>query len=339
MSQLAAFITGVAGESLSTDEWRFLQDARPAGLILFDRNCKTPIKVRALIDQFKDAIGRDNLLVLVDQEGGRVQRMKPPHWRKIPAAAAFGKLYRADPDSGLKAARAAAQLVARELGAVGVNMNCAPVLDMPIEGAHQVIGARAFGVELAGVVALGRAVAEGILAGGLLPAIKHMPGHGRARSDTHLELPVVTTAREELLATDFAPFKALADLPVAMTAHVVFEAIDPEQPATTSATVIKEIIRGEIGFGGLLVSDDSSMNALSGSIGDRVARMTAAGCDLALHCNGKFDEMLEVAANSPLLEGEAELRFAGAFARRQPMATFDASVALAALEQALAVQA
>ncbi len=208
--------------------------------------------MRALVDQFKDAIGRDNLLVLVDQEGGRVQRMKPPHWRKIPAAAAFGKLYRADPESGLKAARAAAQLVARELGAVGVNMNCAPVLDMPIEGAHQVIGARAFGVELAGVVALGRAVAEGILAGGLLPAIKHMPGHGRARSDTHLELPVVTTARDELLATDFAPFKALADLPVAMTAHVVFEAIDPEQPATTSATVIKEIIRGEIGFGGLL---------------------------------------------------------------------------------------
>ena len=337
MSMLSAFVTGVAGEQLTPDEWCFLQDARPCGLILFARNCRTPQQVRALIDSFKDAIGRDDLFIMVDQEGGRVQRMKPPTWRQIPSAVKFGALYRQDPENGLRAARAAAQLVATELSALGFNVNCVPVLDMPVEGAHGVIGDRAYASDPDAVVALGKAVAEGTFAGGVLPCMKHMPGHGRSTADTHHNLPVVDTQLAELEKTDFEPFRRLNFLPLAMSAHVLFNAIDPEDPATTSETVIEQVIRDRIGFDGLLFSDDASMNALAGGIGDRVRRMLAAGCDVALHCNGELPDMLEVAANSVLLEGDSERRFHAAFEARKPAVTFDASDALAAIEEAMAV--
>lgn len=335
---LSAFVTGVAGEQLTPDEWRFLQDARPCGLILFARNCRSPQQIRSLIDSFKDAIGRDDLFVMVDQEGGRVQRMKPPAFREIPSAGKFGALYKKNPENGCRAAKAAAQLVAAELAAIGFNVNCVPVLDMPVEGAHDVIGERAYGRDPNTVTALGVAVAEGMMAGGVLPCMKHMPGHGRSTVDTHHNLPVIDTQLALLEKTDFEPFRRLNYLPLGMSAHVMFNAIDPEEPATTSPIVIEQVIRQRIGFDGLLFSDNSSMNALAGRIGDRINRMLTAGCDVALHCNGQFDDMLEVAANSVLLEGDAERRFHAAFEARKPASAFDASEAVAALDAALSMK-
>ncbi|MFO1171383.1 MAG: beta-N-acetylhexosaminidase [Hyphomicrobiaceae bacterium] len=333
MSMLAAFISGCAGETLSDAEWRFFEDARPAGLILFQRNIRTPEQVKALIARYHDAVGRDDLLVLVDQEGGRVQRLKPPHWRQLPSAAAFGVRYASDPDGAVAAARAVSQLAARELAALGFTVNCVPVLDLPVPGAHQVIGDRAYGHDIERVVALGRAVCEGTMAGGMLPVIKHIPGHGRANQDSHLTLPVIEDSLETLRATDFAPFKALAGMPLGMTAHVLITALDQSETASTSPLIVDEIIRGEIGFDGLLMCDDLSMKALRGSTGDKARRAIAAGCDIVLHCNGDMAEMVDVAANVPELEGEAERRFLAALARRKPSPAFDATAALAQLDE------
>jgi beta-N-acetylhexosaminidase len=333
---LNAFITGVAGERLGEDERRFLREAKPAGLILFARNCRDAEQIRALISDFKDAVAEDGLLVLIDQEGGRVQRLKPPLVHALPCAAAFAALHGEAPDAACRAAFLASRLLAGELLALGINTDCAPVLDVNAPGAHAVIGDRAYGSEPGPVVALGRAVADGLLAGGVLPVMKHIPGHGRAAADSHLELPVVTAGIGELAASDFATFRTLNDLPAAMTAHVVFTAVDSRAPASTSATLTRQIIRGTIGFDGLLMSDDLSMRALSGSLRARAEAVIAAGSDLALHCNGQLDEMREVAAGVPRLSGRALERFQRARAAMGRVQAFDVAEAEAALGVVLA---
>jgi beta-N-acetylhexosaminidase len=334
-----AFITGVAGEALTEEERRFVREARPAGLILFARNCREAEQIRALVADFKAAAGDDRALVLVDQEGGRVQRLKPPVARRLPPARAFATMHAADPEAAVRAAYAVSRLVASELIALGINTNCAPVLDVPCEGAHDIIGDRAYGREPATVIALGRAVAGGLLAGGVLPVVKHVPGHGRAGADSHLDLPVVDTGAAELERTDFVPFRALADLPAAMTAHVVFSAIDAGAPASVSRVVTQTIIREAIGFDGLLMSDDLSMKALSGSLRSRAEAVIRAGSDLALHCNGNLDEMREVVEGVPALEGKALVRLERARTALQASATLDIAEAEAALDLALATVA
>jgi beta-N-acetylhexosaminidase len=277
-------------------------------VILFARNVADPVQVRRLSEAAREAVGSD-ILVLVDQEGGRVRRLEPPHWRALPAAAAYGRLYAVGPAEACRIARLAAQLTAAELQACGINTNCVPVLDVPAPGSHGIIGDRAYGAAAEQVAALGRAVAEGHIAGGVLPVMKHMPGHGRATKDSHLELPVVMAPRAELERTDYAAFRACADLPAAMTAHVVFEAVDSDRPASTSARVIADVVRGAIGFSGLLMSDDLGMRALSGSIAERARDALAAGCDLALVCSGDPADTEAVAAVAPQLGGAALARF------------------------------
>lgn len=309
-----AFITGLAGFELTRDERAFLAEHHPAGVILFSRNiCDAP-QVRRLIGDVLAAIGTHRTLVLVDQEGGRVQRIRPPLAHQLPPAASFAALHAVEPEAALGAARTVARLCADDLSALGINCNCAPVLDVPVPGAHDIIGDRAYGDLPERIVALARAVAEGLMDGGVLPVIKHIPGHGRATADSHLELPVVRTALDQLAASDFIPFRHLAHLPAAMTAHVVFTSIDPENPASTSAAVIRDIIRGSIGFDGLLMSDDLSMKALTGALAERTRAVLDAGSDLALHCNGDLAEMRAVAAASPALTGAARARFERALA-------------------------
>ncbi len=327
----SAFITGLAGLTLSGEEAAFLARTQPAGLILFARNCDTPDQIRALIAEARDAIGADDVLVLIDQEGGRVQRLRPPHWRALPPAANYAALALRDAERATHAARLAAQLTAQDLLALGINTNCAPVLDVPVPGSHDIIGDRAYGKTPGDIIRLGRAVAEGYLAGGVLPVIKHIPGHGRATADSHLELPAVATARADLEATDFVPFRALRDIPAAMTAHVVFTSIDASAPASTSAIVHREILRGSIGYDGLLMSDDLSMKALTGRMQDRAAAVIAAGSDLALHCNGNLEEMTAVAAGVPNLAGDALSRFQRAVAvigQHQPFVMAEAEACL-----------
>jgi beta-N-acetylhexosaminidase len=249
-----------------------------------------------------------------------VQRLGPPLWPVYPPGAVFGSLYDRDPALGLKAARLSNRLIAADLTELGITVDCLPLADVPVAGADAVIGNRAYGTEPTKVAAIARAVTEGLEQGGILPVLKHIPGHGRATADSHFRLPTVDTSREELERTDFAAFLPLADLPMAMTAHVVFSALDPAQPATTSATIIEQVIRGSIGFQGLLMSDDVSMNALAGSIAERTRAIVAAGCDMVLHCNGKLDEMREVAGQAPELSGKALQRAHRALAsRKQPM--------------------
>jgi beta-N-acetylhexosaminidase len=328
-----AFITGVAGLSLSADERAFLAAERPWGLILFARNCDTPNQIIDLGSQFRAAVGRADAPILIDQEGGRVQRLKPPGWRRYPTGRAYGEVYDADPAAGRHAAFLCARLIADDLAALGITVDCLPVADVPSPDGHDVIGDRAYSTDPAVVADLARAAAEGLLAGGVLPVVKHVPGHGRARADSHLALPVVETPRATLEAIDFAPFKALADLPLAMTAHVVYTALDSDAPATTSRRVIEEVIRGTIGFDGCLMGDDVSMRALTGTIGDRTRALFAAGCDLALHCNGEFSEMRAVADATPTLAGEAARRARAALARLAPPEPFDRDEAVAMVER------
>jgi beta-N-acetylhexosaminidase len=332
-----AFITGLAGPDLLDAERVFLRETRPAGIILFARNCVTHEQIRGLVADSLSAIGDDSALVLIDQEGGRVQRLRPPLGRTLPTAAAFGALYAADPLEACTFAALAARQTAEDLRALGINTNCAPVLDLPVAGAHDVIGNRAYGTTIEQVVALGGAVAAGLMAGGVLPVIKHIPGHGRATADSHYALPVVETQRAELEHSDFAPFRALAHLPAAMTAHVLFTAIDDVRPASTSPVVTAEVIRGDIGFDGLLMSDDVSMKALAGTLGERAAAVLAAGSDVVLHCNGNMSEMEQVAAASPALEGRALRRLEAAkdvLQRREP---FEPQLAEAAIARVLSV--
>ena len=318
-----AFITGVSGPELSAAEREFIRLERPWGFILFKRNIQTPEQVVRLVGELRQAIGDPEAPVLIDQEGGRVQRFGPPHWPVYPPGAVFGVLYDIDRALGLSAARLSARLIAADLIELGVTVDCLPLADVPVDGADAVIGNRAYGTEPSKVAAIARAVTEGLEQGGVLPVLKHIPGHGRATADTHFRLPEVDTSKAELERTDFAAFQPLADLPMAMTAHVVFSALDPAQPATTSATIIKQVIRGVIGFQGLLMSDDVSMNALAGSIAERTRAIIAAGCDMVLHCNGDLGEMREVAAETPELSGRALERANRALASRRAPQAFD----------------
>ena len=317
-----AFITGLAGLTISADERAFLREAAPWGLILFKRNIGTPDQVAEIIQSFRDVLGW-HAPVLIDQEGGRVQRLGPPQWPVYPPGAAYGAIYDRDPTSGLAAARLGGRLIASDLFRLGLDVDCLPIADVPVPGGDPVIGDRAYGLEPGKVAAIAGAVAQGLLAGGVLPVLKHLPGHGRAKADSHKALPVVDTPRDLLEKTDFAAFKPLAGLPLGMTAHVVFSAIDPRAPATTSVTMVSQVIRGAIGFTGLLMSDDVSMGALSGTIAERSHAALAAGCDVVLHCNGDLTEMAQVAGASPVLSGLSAERAGAALALRRAPDAFD----------------
>lgn len=305
MTESKAMILGSSGPNLTADEIALYRDERPWGFILFARNCLEPAQISDLVAAMRDTVGRPDAPVLIDQEGGRVQRIRPPMIERYPSAAALGELYRRDREQGLRAAWLMSRLHAFDLIKLGINVDCLPVLDVPIEGASNVIGDRAYGFDPKTVSDMGRAAAEGLKAGGVLPVMKHIPGHGRGMADSHHELPVVAASRAELEAHDFLPFIALKDELMAMSAHIVFTAIDPDEPATISRKVIEEIIRGHIGFDGLLMSDDTSMNALKGTIGERAARIVGGGCDIVLHCNGVMEEMKAVVKEAIPLAGEA----------------------------------
>jgi beta-N-acetylhexosaminidase len=317
---------------LNADEREFIRSERPWGFILFRRNVETPAQVAKLLVDLRSTLGEPDAPVLIDQEGGQVQRLRPPHWPLYPAGAAFGDLYDIDPVLGLSAARLSARLIAADLTDLGVTVDCLPLADVPVPGADDVIGDRAYGAEPGKVAAIARAVTDGLEQGGILPVLKHIPGHGRATADSHLKLPTVDTPRKELERTDFAAFRPLADLPMAMTAHVVFSALDPAHPATTSATIIEQVIRGVIGFQGLLMSDDLGMNALQGSFAERARAVVSAGCDMILHCSGKLDEMREIAAETPELSGKALGRARRALASRGTPQPFDRLAARAELD-------
>ena len=309
----SAAIYGCAGYRLSEDERAFFAEARPWGFVLFRRNIDTPEQVRALTDELRAAIGDPEAPILMDQEGGRVQRMGPPHWPKYPPGDAYLKASN-DPMEARELTRLGARLMAHDLKEVGINVDLVPVLDVPVSGAHDIVGDRAYGQDPATVAMLGRAAAEGLLAGGVLPCIKHMPGHGRAFADSHKDLPTVHADFDTLDGWDFAPFKALSDMPWAMTAHIVFTAVDRKRPATQSKKAVK-MMRGHLGFAGLIMTDDLSMQALSGNLGERAHQSLKAGCDIVLHCNGDMAEMRAVAEATGKLKGKARTRAEAAMAR------------------------
>ena len=300
-----AFTAGCLGYSLTADEIAFYRDERPWGFIIFLWNIDEPAQVQDLCASFRDAVGDPNAPILIDQEGGRVRRLQPPHWQNYPSAAALADLYKDNPEDSIRAVWLMSRLHAFDLLKLGVTINCLPVLDVQLPSAHDSIGDRSYGRDPHMVAKLGRAACDGLLAGGVMPVIKHMPGQGRSKLDSHLELPVVEATLAELEASDFIPFKALSDVSMAMTAHIVYQDLDPNCPATTSSMIISQIIREKIGFDGLLMSDDVSMNALSGDCGERSKSVFDAGCDVVLHCNGKMDEMQLVAENSPELSGKS----------------------------------
>jgi len=308
LSTSSAAILGCAGTTLTAEEVAFFRDVKPWGFILFKRNIADPEQVRALTAALRATVGRDDAPILIDQEGGRVARLQPPHWRIYPPGRAYGELVANDPLTAREITRLGSRLIAHDLRSIGINVDCVPVLDVPDPQGHEIIGDRAYGDTPEQVATLGRAAAEGLLAGGVLPIIKHIPGHGRALSDSHLELPVVKAKLLELEIRDFAPFRVLSDMPMAMTAHVVYSAIDRNRPATTSKKVIKKIIRESIGFDGLLMSDDLSMKALSGDFKQRAKDSLSAGCDVVLHCNGDMAEMKAVMSGVGRLGKEARRR-------------------------------
>jgi beta-N-acetylhexosaminidase len=310
---MQAAIYGLEGLELKADERAFFRDADPAGFILFKRNCENQEQLLRLTDSLRDLTGRPDLPILIDQEGGRVARMKPPEWPAFPAGESFARLYRAAPSSAIEATRSNARALALMLRSVGVNVDALPLLDVRQEGASDIIGDRALGSDPMQVAALGRAVLDGLASAGVVGIVKHMPGHGRALVDSHKELPVVTASADEL-EVDLEPFERLSWAPMGMTAHVVYTAWDPDRPASLSRIVIQEIIRGRIGFDGFLMSDDLGMEALAGDFGSRAAGVVAAGCDVALHCSGKMDEMIAVAAAVPAMSADGDARLARAMA-------------------------
>ncbi|MCR5876042.1 beta-N-acetylhexosaminidase [Phenylobacterium sp. J426] len=308
----SAAILGCSGLELTAEERAFFRDVRPWGFILFGRNIDTPDQVRRLTAALRETVGRENAPILIDQEGGRIQRLGPPHWRTYPTGRAYGQL---PAGRRREMTRLGARLIAHDLAQLGINVDCVPVLDVPDPQGHEIIGDRAYGDTPEDVALLGRAACEGLIAGGVLPVVKHIPGHGRARADSHLELPVVEASFAELNARDFAPFRALSDMPMAMTAHVIYTAVDAAQSATTSEVVFEKVIRGAIGFDGLVMCDDLSMKALSGPLEARAALSLAAGCDVVLHCNGDLAEMRAVIGGAGELGGRAAERARAALSR------------------------
>jgi beta-N-acetylhexosaminidase len=333
---ITAAILGCAGPTLTSEERTFFRRVKPWGFILFKRNVESPDQVRTLVDALRDTVGRADAPVLIDQEGGRVQRLGPPHWGRYPPGRAFGDLSGNDPLVRREITRLGARLMAHDLAALGINVDCVPVLDVPDPAGHEIIGDRAYGRTADEVALLGRAAAEGLISGGVLPVIKHIPGHGRAMADSHLELPVVDASFEDLDALDFAPFRVLSDMPMAMTAHVIYSAIDAKRPATTSKKVMRRVVRGVIGFDGLVMSDDLSMKALSGDFTERAEASRAAGCDVVLHCNGGMAEMKAVVKGAGELRGRSAARAKAALARlaRAPE-PFDAAEGRARFDAAL----
>ncbi|MEL6566798.1 MAG: beta-N-acetylhexosaminidase [Pseudomonadota bacterium] len=336
-----ACILSVSGPDLLPSEASFLADAQPWGIILMGRSCETRSQVRRLVDSIWQALGRP-CLVFIDQEGGRVARLRAPEWPAFPAPRTFGSLYEANTEAGLEAAYLSHRLMAGELADLSIHADCAPVLDLPVPGAHDVIGNRAFSEDIEPTIALARAAMEGLSDGGVAPVIKHLPGHGRARVDSHLELPRVVAGQNELLAKDIAPFEALNAAPMAMTAHIAFESLDPDAPATLSETVISQVIRGRIGFEGLLMTDDLGMNALGGSLGSRAERALDAGCDVVLHCAGFtkspediLSEMDEVARHCGLLSEVSLARAERAEASTTHAKPFDTQAAWSRLRELL----
>lgn len=305
MSDCKAMILGCAGTSLTAEEIALYWNEQPWGFILFARNLKDEDQIRDLVHSMREAVGRADAPILIDQEGGRVQRIRAPMAESYPSGSILGELYESDPQKGLRATWLMSRLHAFDLLRLGINVNCLPVLDVVVPGGTPAIGNRSYGMNTATVAALGKAAAEGLKAGGMLPVMKHMPGHGRAMVDSHHDLPVVSASIEELDSNDFLPFREMKGELMGMSAHIVFTAIDPENPATTSRKVIDEVIRGRIGFDGLLLSDDSSMNALKGTLGERAANIVAGGCDIVLHCNGVMDEMKQVVREVPVLSGKS----------------------------------
>ena len=334
MTAIGAFITGCAGPVLTPRETAFLIRANPWGLILFRRNCETPEQLKALTSAFRAAVGRRDAPVLIDQEGGRVQRLGPPSnaWRKFPPARAYGELYAIDALKSLRSARNVGRLMAEGLIAAGITVNCVPVLDVPQPGSHDIIGNRAYSMNREQIMALARAHVAGFMDGGVLPVMKHIPGHGRAKADSHLDLPVVDASKAELAEHDFPPFAAFADAPMAMTAHVVYTSLDKSAPATLSAKVIRKVIREQIGFNGLLMTDDLSMKALSGTYAEKTERALKAGCDIVLHCNGELDQMEEVAAAAGVLKGKSLRRARAALKMARKPQPFDRKMALKDLD-------
>jgi beta-N-acetylhexosaminidase len=331
----SAAIFGCSGPVLTDGERRFFAGTDPLGFILFARNIETPDQVRTLVRDLRETVGRDDAPVLIDQEGGRVQRLKPPHWRKAPPGEPFARLAGRDLAAAREALRLNFRLIGRELADLGIDVDCAPVLDVPVAGAHDVIGDRAYGRTAAQVADLAGEVMEGLLDEGVLPVIKHIPGHGRAMVDSHHDLPVVEATLAELEAQDFPPFRTLAHAPWAMTAHVVYAALDASAPATTSAKVIREVIRGAIGFDGLLISDDLSMKALGGSFEERTQASLAAGCDVVLHCNGDMAEMEAIAAAVTPLSDKALARVVRGEAMKRKPTALDAGQAARRVEDLL----
>ena len=336
---IRSFISGCAALALSQDEVKFFQKADPWGLILFKRNCESPEQIRNLTAQFRSAVGRKDAPVFIDQEGGRVQRLGPPsnYWRKYPAAIEYGKQYDRCPTLAIRTARSVGRLMADDLTEIGITSSCLPVLDVPQPGAHEVIGSRAYSMRADHIMTLARAHVVGLMEGGILPVMKHIPGHGRAEVDSHHNLPIVKAPRTDLERVDFLPFVAFADCPMAMTAHVIYEALDKDYPATLSRKIIKNVVRKLIGFEGLLITDDLSMKALQGTLPEKADMALAAGCDMLLHCNGMMSQMEEVAEAAVPLAGKAMRRAKQALrAKRKPL-PYDKKRALNELEAILSV--
>ncbi len=302
---ITSVIFGCSGLSLTQEEQDFYKRVQPWGFILFGRNIDTPEQVANLVAELKSCVEHDDVPVLIDQEGGRVRRLRPPHWEAYPAGDVFGKHYAQNKEQGLRFAWLQSRLMACDLAKLGINVDCLPVLDVPVEGSHDVIGDRAYAKDCSIVSDIGLSASKGLMAGGVLPVVKHIPGHGRAGVDSHKDLPIVEASLSDLEKSDFKPFQDLKDMPLAMTAHVVYKAIDPNNPATTSQVVINDIIRDYIGFDGLLMCDDLSMHALKGSFEQRTKASFDAGCDVVLHCNGNLAEMTPIAAASPQLSGDS----------------------------------
>ncbi len=330
MIKVKNFISGCEGLRLAASETAFFREANPWGLILFKRNCETPAQLKSLTGEFREAVGRKTAPVFIDQEGGRVQRIGPPSnaWRKYPPANIFGRIFHENALSALRAARNLGRLMAADLIECGITADCLPVLDVPQPGANDVIGSRAYSARIEQVMALARAHTAGLMDGGVLPVMKHIPGHGRSEVDSHLALPVVKASLAELEQVDFPPFAALADLPMAMTAHVVYTAIDAKAPATLSRKVIRSVIRQRIGFNGLLMTDDLNMKALTGSLTEKCRAAMDAGCDMLLHCSGVMEEMREVAAAAIDLKGKSMTRAKAALKAARKPQSFDMKAAL-----------